>query len=45
MITSERENPNQGRVYDIRGISPTLSTMQGGGREPMVIINEDKRKY
>lgn len=27
-------NPQVGRVYDPSGISPTLNTMQGGGREP-----------
>lgn len=26
-----------GRVYDINGISPTLNTMQGGGRQPKII--------
>ena len=25
------------RVYDIKGIAPTLSTMQGGGQEPKII--------
>ncbi|KZU93893.1 DNA cytosine methyltransferase [Lactiplantibacillus plantarum] len=32
-------NPQPGRVYDPSGISPTLSTMQGGGREPKIIVN------
>lgn len=32
-------NPQPGRVYDPSGISPTLSTMQGGGREPKIIAN------
>ncbi|WP_338230712.1 DNA cytosine methyltransferase [Lactiplantibacillus paraxiangfangensis] len=32
-------NPQTGRVYDPQGISPTLSTMQGGGREPKIIVN------
>lgn len=31
-------NPQVGRVYDIDGIAPTLSTMQGGGQEPKVVI-------
>lgn len=26
------------RVYNTEGIAPTLSTMQGGGRQPMVMI-------
>lgn len=32
-------NPQPGRVYDPSGISLTLSTMQGGGREPKIIAN------
>lgn len=36
--TSFGGNPQTGRVYDIKGISPTLNTMQGGGREPKIAI-------
>jgi DNA (cytosine-5)-methyltransferase 1 len=35
--TKTRDNPNQGRVYDINGIAPTLTKMDGGNREPMVL--------
>lgn len=35
-------NPQTGRVYDIEGISPTLNTMQGGGREPKVMVIDDQ---
>lgn len=38
MMQSERKNPNAYRVYDKDGISLTLGTMQGGGREPSVRI-------
>ena len=31
-------NPQIGRVYGTDGISPTLNTMQGGGREPKIAI-------
>ena len=31
-------NPQVGRVYGTDGLSPTLSTMQGGGREPKIAI-------
>ncbi|QNQ83776.1 DNA (cytosine-5-)-methyltransferase [Lactobacillus sp. PV037] len=31
-------NPQTGRVYDPKGLSPTLNTMQGGGREPKIIV-------
>lgn len=33
-------NPHVGRVYGIDGISPTLNTMQGGCREPKVLVKE-----
>lgn len=35
-------NPQTGRVYDIEGISPTLNTMQSGGREPKVMAIDDQ---
>ena len=38
--TKTRKNPNQGRVYDKDGIAPSLTTMEGGNREPMVIEQE-----
>ena len=28
------------RIYDVRGCSPTLSTMQGGNREPKILENK-----
>lgn len=40
--TKTRDNPNQGRVYNVSGIAPTLSSMSGGNLQPMVLI---KRKY
>ena len=40
--TSFGGNPQTGRVYDIDGISPTLNTMQGGGREPKVMVIDDQ---
>lgn len=36
---SKRNNPNTNRVYDVKGISPALNTMQGGNRQPMIINN------
>lgn len=33
-------NPQATRVYDINGISPTKNTMQGGGREPKILVRE-----
>lgn len=37
MVTGKRRNPNQGRVYDVYGLCPTLTKMDGGGRQPMII--------
>lgn len=34
---ANRDNPNPGRVYDEKGLCPTLGTMQGGNREPMIV--------
>ena len=31
------------RVYSSQGLSPTLNTMQGGGREPKIIIGQPTR--
>lgn len=30
MPTSTRDNPNQGRVYDVDGLCPTLTNISGG---------------
>lgn len=46
MPTKTRNNPNQGRVYDVSGIAPGLNKMEGGGRQPFIKINEaTKRGY
>ncbi|WP_101378102.1 DNA cytosine methyltransferase [Latilactobacillus sakei] len=37
-------NPQVGRVYDPEGLSPALNTMQGGGREPKILIKEATKK-
>ncbi|MGY5261924.1 DNA cytosine methyltransferase [Lactiplantibacillus plantarum] len=37
-------NPQVGRVYGTDGISPTLSTMQGGGQEPKILNDYRIRK-
>ena len=38
MPTKKRENPNQGRNYNSAGISPCLNKMDGGGREPHIVM-------
>lgn len=40
MPGTNRPNPNQGRVYDKNGIAPTLTKMDGGNRQPMIIEEE-----
>lgn len=45
-----RKNPEAGRVYDARGLSPCITTMSGGGRVPRIVIpvltpgREEKRQ-
>lgn len=29
-----------GAVFDIRGLAPALTTCQGGGREPHIVVQE-----
>lgn len=47
--SSTRENPNQGRVYDSSGFSPTLCCMEGVNRQPFIVDDlynsRDKRIY
>lgn len=49
MPGTNRENPNQGRVYDKEGLAPTLNCMQGGNLQPMIIEdfykNREPRVY
>lgn len=30
-----------GSVYSVYGLAPTLDTMSGGYRQPLIIVNED----
>ena len=32
-----------GNVWDINGLAPTLTTMGGGNREPMVVVDEKEK--
>lgn len=41
-----RKNPDVYRVFNSKGLSPSLTTMQGGGRQPHVLIkNATKKGY
>ena len=44
MKKSKRYNPNTYRVYAISGISPAISTIQGGLRMPLWKTEEGVRK-
>lgn len=37
-----RDNPNDGRVYAVQGLAPTLNTMNGGNRQPYVALESDR---
>ena len=37
MPGTHRDNPNQGRVYDVNGLAPTLTKMDGGNRQPFIV--------
>ena len=44
--TRTRANPNQGRVYDPQGISPSLNCKGGGNLEPHILDENFRvRKY
>lgn len=38
--TKTRKNPNQGRIYDVQGLSPCLNCMTGGNREPHIVVKQ-----
>lgn len=42
--TRNRVNPNDGRVYSPKGLSPTINTMGGGWRIPMYIQLKDRKQ-
>lgn len=45
MPTKTRRNPNQGRVYDSKGLAPTLTNLAGGGNlQPMVVERKQMNK-
>lgn len=38
------DNPQVGRVYSVKGISPCLNTMTGGGRVPLILVKKNENK-
>lgn len=43
-VVSTRNNPQSYRIYRIDGVSPTLNCAQGGGRNPYIVV-DDERKH
>ena len=41
--TKTRDNPNQGRVYDVTGIAPALNTKGGGNLEPFILVKANTK--
>ena len=42
--TGNFNNPQQGRIYSLEGISPTLNTCGGGGLESKIVVREATKK-
>ena len=40
--TPNFKNKTSGRVYSTEGISPTINTCQGGGKEPIIVVYEQQ---
>ena len=40
--TGNFKNPQRGRIYSARGLSPALNTCGGGGQEPKIVVGVDK---
>lgn len=40
IFDTTRQKHQAGSVYDVRGICPTLDTMQGGYRQPLVEVKK-----
>lgn len=42
VLTGNWDSPQRGRIYSKKGLSPALSTCQGGGLEPKIVeIDEE----
>lgn len=42
--TEKEPNPQAGRVYDSKGLSPTVDSCSGGNRMPKIIVREPNKK-
>ena len=42
--TGSWSSPQYGRIYSSAGLCPSLTTMQGGGREPKIVTYEETER-
>lgn len=40
--TGNWSSPMRGRIYSVRGISPAINTVGGGGLEPKILLCQEK---
>lgn len=45
LFKRKRKNPNEGRVYDPRGLAPALGCMGGGNRMPFILQVYEQDSY
>lgn len=39
-LSTKFHNGQRGRVYSVDGVNPTINTMQGGNRQPKIVVIE-----
>lgn len=44
LYDDENRNRQAGSIYNVNGLSPTLTTMEGGNRQPFVLVREGTKK-
>lgn len=47
IVSRNRVNPNRGRIYSVKGIAPAMNCMEGGQREPCIVmkVSPDESRY
>ena len=44
LYDTEKQTRQAGSIYNIEGVSPTLTTMDGGNKQPFVLVKEGTKK-
>ena len=44
LYDTEKQTRQAGSIYNINGVSPTLTTMDGGNKQPFVLVKEGTKK-